>query len=120
MGQIAELNRGPRRARGKRPLAAGRVPANPRLVGKPGVRPRNESAGQRQTLRILAEDERRIAGNVHVLERRHQESHALAAAGRTAEQGLAPAEIEKRRLLRRRHQWTIASQRSSREFFAGW
>jgi hypothetical protein len=63
------------------------------------VRARDEAAGQREALRVLADDQGRIAGDVNELQSAHQEGDAFAAAGRPAVEGLEAFEVEELLLL---------------------
>ena len=99
--QVAE-GQGRRRAGGwKLPRQLCFVPHGVTLR-EPLLTARNQPAGQLQSLRVLPQDQRRIARHVHVLQSGHEQRFALPATRGAAVKRLAAIERQERLLLRGR------------------
>ena len=62
---------------------------------------------QRQPLQVLAKDQGGIAGLIDILQRRHEQGVALAAAGRAAEERFEAVELEELALRGMRVVWAV-------------
>jgi hypothetical protein len=89
------------RAARERPALVAVVPLRGRAA-EPLVRSRHDRVRLVQVTERPAQDERRVAGDVDVLQRRHQQRRAFPAARRAPVERLAAVEREELRLLRRR------------------
>ncbi len=94
------------RMRREAPLLAVTVPMRIRAA-EPLVRPGHDGLGQRQLGVGASEQDGRVAGDVRVLHRRHQERVGLAATGCPAVHALQAVELDECLLLRLRRVWAV-------------